>query len=75
MDRQIIMFPIINTKNENPDKTIPDKAKLTNKQMWCPYCSKPVVFVLDNRLGVRKCPYCGISDKDYNVKKVNNKWF
>lgn len=74
MAKQIDMFLTINTINENPDKTIPEKAKLTNKQMWCPYCSKPVVFVSDKRLGVRKCPYCGISDKDYNVKKVNNKW-
>jgi uncharacterized Zn-finger protein len=74
MAKQIDMFPIINTKNEDPDKTIPEYARLTNKQMWCPYCSKPVIFNLDKKLGVRRCPFCGISEKDYNVKLVNNKW-
>jgi len=74
MDKQIDMFHTINTKNEEPDKEIPEKAKLTNKQRWCPYCSKPVIFIKDKVHGVKRCPYCNISDKDYNVKMVNNKW-
>lgn len=74
MERQIDMFNIINTKKETPDKEIPEGAKLKKKQLWCPYCSKPVIFLIDKVLGVKKCPYCGISEKDYNVKMVNDTW-
>lgn len=74
MDKQIDMFDIINTRNENPDKKIPETAKLKKKELWCPYCSKPVIFQMDKIFRVKKCPYCGISEKDYNVKLVNDKW-
>ena len=40
-------------------------------EMWCPYCIKPRAFVNDQRLGVNKCPVCGISDSDFYVKKYN----
>ncbi len=71
---QIDMFDIINTKNEIPDKKIPKTAVLKKKELWCPYCSKPVIFTADRVLGVKRCPYCGISNKDYNVKMVNDRW-
>ncbi len=74
MDTQMDMFEIINTKNETPDKEIPTDAKLKDNQSWCPYCSKPVIFIKDQVHGVKRCPYCNISDKDYNVKMVNNRW-
>lgn len=74
MERQLDMFEIINTKNENPDKAIPDDIKLKDKQIWCPYCSKPVIFIKDKLHGVKRCPYCNISNKDYNVKMVNKRW-
>lgn len=74
MKRQLDMFEIINTRNENPDKEIPEEIKLRDKQSWCPYCSKPVIFIKDKAHGVKRCPYCSISSKDYNVKMVNNRW-
>lgn len=74
MDKQIDMFDIINTKNETPDRKLPERIKLKKKELWCPYCSKPVIFLTDKTLGVKKCPYCGISEKDYSVKMVNDKW-
>jgi uncharacterized Zn-finger protein len=74
MDNQIDMFSIINIKNENPDRAIPKGVKLKDKQKWCPYCSKPVIFVKDKEHGVKRCPYCNISHKDYYVKMVNNNW-
>lgn len=74
MEKQIDMFSIINTRNENPDKEIPENIKLKAKELWCPYCSKPVVFIKDKESGVKKCPYCKVSNKDYNVKQVNGLW-
>lgn len=74
MDKQLDMFNIINKRNEIPDKKIPKGIKLINNEIWCPYCSKPIILVFDKVLGVKKCPYCGISEKDYNIKLVNDKW-
>ena len=53
---------------------MPEGVKLKPRQLWCPYCSKPVMFVKDKERGIKRCPYCGISDRDYNVKQVNKKW-
>ncbi|WP_256311365.1 hypothetical protein [Tissierella carlieri] len=68
------MFDIININNKNPDISIPEGVKLKAKELWCPYCSKPVIFKKDKDLGVRKCPYCKVSERDYNVKQVNKRW-
>lgn len=72
--KQLDMFEAININNKNPDLIMPEGVKLKQKQKWCPYCSKPVVFIKNKDRGVRLCPYCKISDKDYNVKMVNKKW-
>ena len=74
MDEQRDMFAIININNKKPDSDIPKGVKLRPRELWCPYCSKPVIFIRDKELGVRKCPYCKVSDRDYNVKKINKKW-
>lgn len=74
MDKQIDMFGIININNKNPDTSIPEGVKLKGRELWCPYCSKPVIFIKDKDLGVRKCPYCKVSERDYNVKQVNKRW-
>lgn len=66
-----LVKPII---NESADEKIPDRVNLKANQMWCPYCSSPVVFVKANSLGVKKCPACGISERDYYVKRLNSKW-
>lgn len=72
--KQIDMFNINKNSNKNPDKSIPEGVELKENQLWCPYCSNPVIFIKDRKLGVKKCPLCGISDKDFLVKKVNNTW-
>lgn len=74
MEEQTNMFSIINIKNENPDKKTPKGVKLNKKEMWCPYCSKPVIFIKDKEHGIRRCPYCNISNRDYYVKMVNKSW-
>jgi len=69
-DKQLSLFKLAKF-NENPDKEIPSNVTLDRKQLWCPYCSNKVIFIRDKRLGVKKCPICSITIKDYWVKKVN----
>ena len=72
--KQIDMFNLIRKLNKKPDKSIPKGVKLKKGQLWCPYCSNPVIFVRDNRLGVKRCPICGISDRDFHVRMINKLW-
>ena len=74
MDDQINLFSINRNKDKEPDKVIPEGVKVGRGMLWCPYCSIVVKFTKDKQLGVSKCPFCGISDRDYNVKMVNKKW-
>lgn len=75
MNKEYNLFSLTKyNANVNPDKTIPTHVKLKNKQMWCPYCSCPVIFLKDKEFNVRECPLCGISDRDYYVKLVNKMW-
>lgn len=74
MDQENNMFNKIIKINSKPDSKIPDNVKLKENQVWCPYCSNIVVFIKDKSKGVKKCPYCSISDRDYNVRKINKLW-
>ena len=71
MSEQMNLFKLIKF-NENPDEKIPKGVVLTKIQIWCPYCSNKVIFKKDKKLGIKKCPICNISEKDYWVKKVNS---
>ncbi|MCK9470695.1 MAG: hypothetical protein M0Q88_02950 [Bacilli bacterium] len=74
MDEQMNLFAITRDKNKEPDKAIPEGVKVKRGMLWCPYCSTIVKFEKDKQLGVSRCPFCGISDRDYNVKVVNKRW-
>jgi uncharacterized Zn finger protein (UPF0148 family) len=75
MAREYNLFSLVkHDTNQEPDKKVPDRVELKGKQMWCPYCSCPVIFVKDKKLGVKRCPICGITERDYHVKIVNKKW-
>lgn len=69
-EKQLSLFKLAKF-NKIPDKEIPANIKIEKNQLWCPYCSNKVVFLRDKRLGVKKCPICSITIKDYWVKKVN----
>lgn len=71
ISEQMNLFKLIKF-NDNPDKSKPKNIVLSKKQLWCPYCSNKVVFKKDKKLGVKKCPICSISEKDFWVKKVNS---
>lgn len=71
MKEQLSLLDLINF-NKEPDKQKPPNITLTKKQLYCPYCSNKVVFKKDRTLGVKRCPICGITIKDYWVRKVNH---
>ncbi len=70
MVEQISLFRLIKFDNE-PDDSIPNGIILSKKQFWCPYCSNKVIFKKDKKSGLKKCPICNISERDFWVRKVN----
>jgi hypothetical protein len=50
----------------------PENVKIPRGQLWCPYCIKPRVFVLDDKLDVYRCSVCGISKHEFYVHKYNH---
>lgn len=38
---------------------------------WCPYCSMSVKLVKDKKLGIKRCPICSMSSRDYHMKNAN----
>ncbi|SDY77569.1 hypothetical protein SAMN05660462_00868 [Proteiniborus ethanoligenes] len=70
-DEQLTLFPLMERAKNVKTKSIPKNVTLKRGQLWCPYCSNVVIFVKDKRLNVKRCPFCGISDNDFWVKKVN----
>lgn len=70
MKSQLSIFKMFDY-NKTPDKSIPAGIKLKRGEMWCPYCSNIVVFIRDSSSGVKRCPICEISIRDFWVKKVN----
>ena len=75
MSKQTDIFEIVKPElNEIPDKKIPKDIHLKSGQLYCPHCSNVGAFKRDKKLGVGRCPYCGVSERDYNVKLVNSRW-
>lgn len=72
INNQSTLFDYIKKPKAVKDKSIPKGISLKSKEYWCPYCSTKVIFQRDKKIGIKKCPICGISEKDYWVKKVNN---
>ena len=67
------IFDFIEKNKHVKDKKLPDGITLKRNEYWCPYCSTKAIFVKNKKLGVRQCPFCGISENDYFVKKVNRR--
>ncbi|MDR5659658.1 hypothetical protein RH915_09135 [Serpentinicella sp. ANB-PHB4] len=65
------LFDLVPKSKVVKDKVLPEGVTLKTKYLWCPYCSMPVIFQKDKKLGVKKCPSCNITDRDFWVKKVN----
>lgn len=65
------LFDLVPKPKTVKDRQLPEGINLKSKYLWCPYCSMPVIFQKDKKLGVKKCPSCSITDRDFWVKKVN----
>ena len=50
----------------------PDNVTVPKGHMWCPYCIRPRVFVLDEKLNVERCNICGVSKHEFYVSKYNH---
>lgn len=70
-NNQLDIYSLLEKPKEVKDKELPKNLKLSPDTLWCPYCSTAVVFKKDKKLGVKKCPICGVSNREYWVKKVN----
>ncbi|MFA5525137.1 MAG: hypothetical protein WDA24_12325 [Tissierellales bacterium] len=70
---QLTIYNLIEKAKQVETKEIPKDVKLKKGQSWCPYCNNIVKFIKDKKLNVNKCPFCGISENDFWVKKVNSK--
>lgn len=55
------------------DKICPDYISINKrkKEYFCPYCNEVKKFKRDRYLGVDRCTICGISVRDYYVKRCN----
>ncbi len=51
----------------------PDKVVVGKGHLWCPYCIKPRVFVLDEKLNIERCPVCGVSKHEFYVQRYNGR--
>lgn len=41
---------------------------------WCPYCGRESEFGYDARLNNARCMACGISERDFYVRRFNSLW-
>jgi len=51
------------------EKHYPNKNKY-----WCPYCGDERRFKNDSWIGVNRCSICGITDRDFYIRKYNHLW-
>lgn len=51
----------------------PEGTQFKKGEVWCPYCANVVKFIHNEYVGVNHCPDCGISERDYYVKKGNHR--
>ena len=49
-------------------------ANLKKGAAWCPYCGRETPFGWDGRLDYVRCVECGISERDFYVRKFNGLW-
>lgn len=60
-------FFLVNATRPTPPQIIERR----DNPYYCPYCRDDRLFYLDEGLGVDKCEVCGISTRDFYVRKYN----
>lgn len=51
-----------------------EPRRLDKGTAWCPYCGKEQQFGYDARLNNARCMGCGISERDFYVRRFNRLW-
>lgn len=70
-DEEIEKLGVVSlTKAYPPSKDV----KVSEGELYCPYCITYRNFKKGNKVGVKKCVVCGISVKNYYVRKYNKLW-
>lgn len=63
---------LVHTRTEGPPK---DSKPSRKNMLWCPYCRDWRKFVsVQYDSGLKICEICGISTRDFDVRKFNNLW-
>jgi hypothetical protein len=57
---------------QNPSEGYKPSPK--TRTAWCPYCGKESLFGHDARLNNARCMGCGISERDFYVRRFNDLW-
>ena len=55
-------------------KEIPEGLKLKKGELYCPLCSNHSIWETDEFYRSKRCPYCGLSSEDWDVRNVNKLW-
>lgn len=56
---------------QDPVKPAYVKVPVGKHTLFCVYCNEVRIFRKDRYLGVYRCEECGISTKDFYIKKAN----
>jgi len=51
-----------------------EPKQLDKGMAWCPYCGKESLLGYDARLNNARCMGCGISERDFYVRRFNRLW-
>ncbi|MEW5897691.1 MAG: hypothetical protein AB1652_00765 [Bacillota bacterium] len=51
-----------------------EPRQLNKGMAWCPYCGKESLFGHDSRLNNARCMECGISERDFYIRRFNRLW-
>lgn len=70
---QVTLADIVNEGLKFKPK--PSWIKIPPKHLWCPYCNRTKEFIKDKHLGVKRCECCGISIKDFYVRRFNHLFY
>lgn len=54
-------------------KPEPPNSKKVPGRLWCPYCREWRKFG-ENQIGYTVCEVCGISNRDYYIRRYNHLW-
>ena len=71
MKRRFGKFPSIKIEIISCLKAYPPSGKGKKGEWWCPYCRRWRKFKSNGYLGVKQCKVCGVSDREWYVKKYN----